>query len=260
MTTDRDPETILAAWLDEGPTDLPDVTRRAILTALPTTNQAWRSPIAPWRFPFMNALTRYAGLALVALLAISGAIYLIGLHPAAGGPGASPIPTTVPTVAPAATAAAVDTTNWTKYTSANYGFSVGLPPTWFPQPAVGHWAFAKQDDAAIETLWSQSGWPEFQGFETKIPAGMTADTLITALTADGVSTACLPAPSQWDKITIDGHPATMANGGCNQHFYFADAFAVIGDRVWMFILTGPDRSLIVPFLSTVKIDVASVVD
>ena len=33
MNAPRDPETVLAAWLDEGPTDLPDVTRRAILTA-----------------------------------------------------------------------------------------------------------------------------------------------------------------------------------------------------------------------------------
>ena len=26
----RDPDSVLAAWLDEGPTDLPDATRRAV--------------------------------------------------------------------------------------------------------------------------------------------------------------------------------------------------------------------------------------
>ena len=31
MTTPRDPDEILAAWLDEGPTRLPDQTRRAIV-------------------------------------------------------------------------------------------------------------------------------------------------------------------------------------------------------------------------------------
>jgi hypothetical protein len=34
----------------------------------------------------------------------------------------------------------------------------------------------------------------------------------------------------------------------------------IGDRIWVFDLFGPDRSLIVPFLSTVRIDPAAVVD
>jgi hypothetical protein len=35
---------------------------------------------------------------------------------------------------------------------------------------------------------------------------------------------------------------------------------VIGNRIWLFDLDGPDRLLIVPFLSTVKIDVTKVVD
>ena len=39
MTTPRDPDAILAAWLDEGPTRLPTPTRRAIIIALPTTSQ-----------------------------------------------------------------------------------------------------------------------------------------------------------------------------------------------------------------------------
>jgi len=30
MTTPRDPETVIAAWLDEGPTALPEQNRRAI--------------------------------------------------------------------------------------------------------------------------------------------------------------------------------------------------------------------------------------
>ena len=36
MKPTRDPEVIFAAWLDEGPMDLPDATRRAILTACST--------------------------------------------------------------------------------------------------------------------------------------------------------------------------------------------------------------------------------
>ena len=42
MTTPRDPDAILAAWLDEGPTRLPDQTRRAIAVAMPNDTRRRR--------------------------------------------------------------------------------------------------------------------------------------------------------------------------------------------------------------------------
>jgi hypothetical protein len=98
MTAPRDLDTILAAWLDEGPTDLPDVTRRAIAGALPTTNQARRGPFAPWRFLDMNAPLRLAALAAALVIATAGAIYLVGPRFGIGGPG--PTPTAAPTPSP----------------------------------------------------------------------------------------------------------------------------------------------------------------
>ena len=51
MNVQRDPDAILAAWLDEGPTRLPDATRRAIAVTTRTTRQS-RLPIwLPWRAP-----------------------------------------------------------------------------------------------------------------------------------------------------------------------------------------------------------------
>lgn len=98
MNVQRDPDSILGAWLDEGPTDLPDATRRAILTSLPTTSQARRGPLAPWRFFPMNTYTRLAAAAIVAVIAIGGAIYVLnprgGFGP--GGPAATPVPTATP--------------------------------------------------------------------------------------------------------------------------------------------------------------------
>jgi hypothetical protein len=47
-TSSRDPDAVMTAWLDEGPRDLPDATRRAILTALPTTRQD-RGPLSRGR-------------------------------------------------------------------------------------------------------------------------------------------------------------------------------------------------------------------
>ena len=40
MSAQRDPDVVLAAWLDDGPADLPSSTRRAISTAVRTTPQA----------------------------------------------------------------------------------------------------------------------------------------------------------------------------------------------------------------------------
>lgn len=106
MTAQRDLDTILAAWLDEGPTDLPDVTRRAIVGALPTTNQARRGPLAPWRFLDMNSPMRLAALAAALVIATAGALYLVGPRFGIGGPG--PTPTVAPTPMPSPTQLAVD--------------------------------------------------------------------------------------------------------------------------------------------------------
>ena len=86
----RDPDSVLAAWLDEGPTDLPDATRRAIITALPTTPQARRGLLAPWRFPHMNMFARGASLLIVGVVAIAGLAFLVGSRGGVGGPSPSP--------------------------------------------------------------------------------------------------------------------------------------------------------------------------
>lgn len=101
MTAQRDPDAILAAWLDAGPTDLPDATRRAILTALPTTPQARRGPFAPRRFSEMSSLSRLAVLAVLATALIGGAVYVLGSQnqtaPVSSGPPQSVSATSVPT-------------------------------------------------------------------------------------------------------------------------------------------------------------------
>ena len=51
MTVQRDPDAILAAWLEEGPNRLPDATRRAIAVTTRTTHQSRRPMWLPWRYP-----------------------------------------------------------------------------------------------------------------------------------------------------------------------------------------------------------------
>jgi hypothetical protein len=150
MNASRDPETILAAWLDEGPTDLPDATRRAILTALPTTSQARRGLFAPRRFPRMNTYIRLAMAALVAVVAVGGALYVLG--PSQYGSGApSPSPTLASTPGPSSAlsgpspAPTLDPTSWTTFTSSQYGLTIGHPADWRVLPATRAWSF--QTDA-----------------------------------------------------------------------------------------------------------------
>jgi len=258
----RDPEIIMTAWLDEGPTDLPDVTRRAILTAIPTTQQRGLGPLALLRHSPMLIYPRLTAAVLVTVLAVGGAMYMLGQRNPVGAPAptASPAaPNPTPSPAAGATAAPpMDTSAWIPFTSAFYGFTVSHPSGWIEQPGSGHWDLTKPDDAAIDILWSPSGWPEFTGFETRLSKGKTADAFIEAFTADAVVHACYPPKNLWIQTTVDGHPATIAYAGCNEHFYSAESFVVIGNQIWVFDLYGPDRSLIVPFLSTVKLDPGAV--
>lgn len=154
MNLKRDPEAILAAWLDAGPTDLPDATRRAILTSLPTTPQARRGPFAPWRFSQMNTYSRFAVAAIVAVIAIGGALYLVGPRL---GVGPSPTPSATPTATGQVSAGRVTLTD----TGCTWESNPGTLPT-----SVSHLKFElrnETDDFALFGLhWVRPGhtWEE----------------------------------------------------------------------------------------------------
>ena len=109
MTANDRSDTTLGAWLDEGPVDLPDATRRAILTSIPMTRQARRGLFAPGRFFPMPTPYRAAAVIAIAVIALGGAAFLLGrgpTGPASIGPTSPPTPTPVlsPTAAPTPTA------------------------------------------------------------------------------------------------------------------------------------------------------------
>ena len=97
MNVQRDPDAILAAWLEEGPTGLPEPTRRAITVNTRTTTQR-RHPIwMPRRRPTMNPFARISVAALAVVAVLGGAIYIFapgggvgGGLPATASPQASP--------------------------------------------------------------------------------------------------------------------------------------------------------------------------
>jgi hypothetical protein len=260
-------ERALDGFLAEGPDRVADPALVRALHAVDRTKQR-RDLLAPWRLALMSINSRLAAAMVVAVLAVGGGAYLLGQRSAVGNSSAtptvapataSPAPSLVPAVTPDGSLA-VSTLGWIPFTSSFYGFTVAHPLGWHEQPGSGHWSLANQDEGAVDFIWSPSGWPDFTGYESKVPAGMTADEFIEAYTSAAYSSACFPSATGLPQMTIDGHAATVAYGGCNEHFYFAEATVVVGDRVWFFDLHGPDRSLIAPFLSTVKIDPTTVVD
>src|SRR5262245_6683625 len=145
MTTPRDPDAILATWLEEGPTRLPDATRRAIAVSTATAHQARRPIWSPWRYPNVNTYARLAVAAVI--VAVVGAAGLALLGP--GGSGlngsASPSPsrsaslppTNPPSATPAASpsSALTDTGAWVPFTSTRYGYTISHPPSWTATPA-----------------------------------------------------------------------------------------------------------------------------
>jgi hypothetical protein len=107
MSVQRDPDAILAAWLDEGPTGLPEPSRRAIAVNTRTTTQRRRPLWMPWRKPVMNTYARWAVAALAIVIAVGGAAYLLG--PGGSQVGGKPTPNASAPATPAPSRSAVPT-------------------------------------------------------------------------------------------------------------------------------------------------------
>jgi Tol biopolymer transport system component len=93
---------IIGAWLDEGPTELPQSTRRAITTSVRTIDQR-RGIALPWR---SRPVTSYLGpvLAAAAVIVAVVGVYLLapfGRSPSVGPPVGSPTVSEAPVDTPA---------------------------------------------------------------------------------------------------------------------------------------------------------------
>ena len=99
MNDMRDPNLVIGSWLEEGPTQLPDSTRRAITTSIRTVNQK-RGFDLPWLRPARVPL-RPALLAAALVVALAG-VYLFGRFGSSDSVG-PPIVTSSPEPIPSAT-------------------------------------------------------------------------------------------------------------------------------------------------------------
>jgi hypothetical protein len=289
MTTMREPDEILAAWLDAGPRDLPGQTRRAILTALPTTPQARRGRLAPAKLFWRSGTARLAVVAIAAVIAAGGLLSLLG--PSRQAPGASPTPSQ--TVGPAATAAVeaspnlLDTATWTPFTSTLNGFSARFPSDWTVTAATTAGDLASMSDAhrALSGPWAvfdeavaPAGPRRISGVSTKLPSGMTADQWLAAYRQpiiDRSAGSCFPTRDKWQAVTVDGQTNGGLYHGCEWYAFpneipdnytlnYIEVILFVDGRAYVFQLNlgrhvdnGEARQLLDAFLTTVRFDPAN---
>ena len=151
MTVKRDPDAILAAWLEEGPTRLPDTTRRSIAVTTRTTRQARRPTWLPWRFSTMNGMSRLALGAVAVVAVVIGGIFVLRPATESSGVGESRIAgalgvtglgvtcalgvTRRPSAAASPDSSIPAMTE--PYTSAKFGYSLRHPAGWIGGPRTG---------------------------------------------------------------------------------------------------------------------------
>lgn len=232
MTVHREPDQILAAWLEEGPTELPTGTRRAILTAIPTVGQRRRAALAGRAWAWRSANVA-AGLAVLVLV--------LGLIVGAGILGG---PTPSPSLAPSPSASAAESPSSTlasptagssaptpiptasAFVSTLNRFSLTLPGGWPVVPASVAWdgTGAPANDAPVAdqllpppqqgrcqavfvcapTLWAVSA--PFTGSLDAWTAARDA--------AQAQDHPCPATPEARQSIRIDGTPAVLETTHC----------------------------------------------
>lgn len=268
MTTDSDFDRIAAAWLADGPNELSDRVLDAAAEQIHLTRQR-RATRAPWRFPTMTTPVRVAAAAVIGVLAVGGAVLVLGRpgQPAVGGP--SPSHDASP-AASASASAGVGT-----FTSPRYGYSIDYPAGWTATPATAAWrsdADTLYGDPSLDTIGTTDARLAVASqpllgttyVHLQLREGQTPDEWLLANCHASGPTARSCGPriqigGQPGWLDEDGSPAsggTVATGGV-----IFDAAVVYGDRGYVFTLDGKvDRALFNTLMAGVTFDAQSAID
>jgi hypothetical protein len=260
----RDPDSVLAAWLDEGPTDLPDATRRAILTALPTTPQARRGLLAPRRSTQMNTFARAAAVLLVAIVAIGTLALLAAPRNSVGGPSPSAAPSPAlssasSTASAAASAPRLPTLDAT-FVSRSNGFQVRYPTGWTVTRGTGSWppgTYREPGNPVSDAIVTPSGAERVRlsGASIALAPGMTMEqfrAFASPFSLPFMPDACTPVAPLPEPVMIDYQaspgktpqkvPAVVSINGCDALAelggFIYDVEVIAGGRGYTFTLDG----------------------
>jgi hypothetical protein len=221
MTTPRDPDQILATWLDEGPTTLPPSTYRAILVATRTFQQQRLPRWAPWRTSMLS-FTRVALAATVFLIVGLSGLTLVS---PSLDPGSDP------------SGPAIDTSAWTPYVSDRYGFSIGHPAGWTELPADHTWTLGADHDwlsSAPENFRAPDSTIRVSAWSVPIEPGTTAETWIQTY-CPYLHQTCTDLQDRTVPVTMDGHPGSLV-----QYAEDTQAFIQVDDRMYVVAAWQPE--------------------
>ena len=233
----NDPDMTLAAWFEEGPTELPESIRRSIATTVRTTTQQRRGLGQPWRFP-MNGWARYAVLAAAIAVIAVGGWYLLGTPRGAGGPAGSPTPS--PTVTESASVSASPTASPVTFTSPFYGYTVRLPAGWSATPATKAWdgKGAPGSEDPVVDKFQGPGLKTVHVFAAPISLDLAAyrdDVIARNAQLHG---ECPPQPDSLKSTSVGSDPATFIAWNCGILINFV--VGLHGDQGFQFLFRDPD--------------------
>ena len=245
MNSPRESSAIVAAWLEEGPNELPESTRRAIAVDVRTTHQSRRSAWAPRWFPRSDRLTLVAVSAVAVMALVVGGLvvrpFASGGDSNVGGvapaPSASPAPS--PSEAPSATPlpTTLDIPVMSElYTSRRYGYSVKHPADWsVAQASQTWWPPDWKADASPGEPFDHIGGagepPWFRAASALVPIGLAdVNGWIDEYLTFG-DPNCVPPRERSELISIDGAPGRLWDA-CGT----VEATIVLEGRVYMFTL------------------------
>ena len=241
MTVKRDPDAILAAWLDEGPVVLPEPTRRAIAVSIRNAHRSRLPDWLPWRAPNMNGMTRLA-LAAVAVVAvvIGGLVVLRPGTDRSGGVGgpASPVPSasTVPSTTPApsdpASPAASIPAMTQAFTSPTFGYSLRYPADWVASPTSA--------DGPSSTGQTPSTKPMGRGGSGCRPSWCrtewSIDDWISQNLTYSTDADCARPRNTLEQVIIDGHAGRLRGFCGNPPATEIESTVVVDNRVYLFTM------------------------
>ena len=250
MSATRDPDHILHAWLEEGPTVLPAPTVRAIEVATRATAQRRPAIRLPWRSDLMPLPYKLLSAAAALAVVLVGGALLLGTRSeqsAISGPSPSPTPSVTPVPSPTLTASAnlLDTATWTTYVSNRYGFSIGHPAGWTVVPADHDWTFAADVDwlstgaeaflTAVDQGIRMTAWSVAIEPGTTLDAWLQAYCPLTMVSSDDKAADCPAVIDQASAATIDGHDGLLVPFPKD-----TQAFFQVGDRLYAVAIWRPE--------------------
>ena len=252
----HDSDTTLAAWFEEGPTELPESIRRSIATTVRTTTQERRGFGQPWRFP-MNGWARYAVLAAAVVVLAVGGWYLLGPQRGVGGAGGSPSPSVTESAAVSASPTASPVT----FTSPLYGYTVTLPAGWSATPATKVWdgqgAPGSEDPAVDKFHGARLTTVHALVAPTSLDLSAYGDDVIARVAQ--LHAECPPTPESVESTTVGSDPAMFIAWNCG--ILVNLVVGLHGDEGYQFVFRDPslheatdatDRSTFESMLDTVS--------